>query len=287
MAKTKNSTKCTTPSHKPRVVRKQRVAKASLVSKKNTSGGGRTFRRGEDNKDIEFNDLTHKIRNDVYEGFKGKLLSKDSEGNVTFRLLINPRGKSMKENKIIILHQNFLEDVNSADMLSLLDVDGEEEEDKALVEYEKKTWECSKCKSNNTNEGSYCTNVFGGKVCGAPKPFDGKILGWGDCFKVSAIMIRCCSCSFYFQAHVFSLLFAQQNEVETWTCVICSIKNSTSVDKCIACEAPNKESSFAVLSSIGEEATADDNIASLSAGVKNYTISGKGKRRKLEEEDSP
>lgn len=181
MAKTKNSTKCAMPKHKPRVTRKQHVAKTSLVSKKKTSSG-RTYKRGED---VDFNELTHKVTCGGYVGFKGQLLSKDSEGNATFCLLINPRGKAMKESKEITLNVNDLEDVNSADMLSLVNVDGAEEEDKALLEYEKKTWECGTCKTKNSNEGSYCIQLHGGKVCGAPKPFDGKFLGWGGCFKVS------------------------------------------------------------------------------------------------------
>jgi hypothetical protein len=144
MAKTKNSTDCAMPKHKPRVARKHQVAKASLVSKKKTSPN-RTYKRRED---VKFDELTHKVTCGGYEGFKGKLLSKNSEGKVgkvTFCLLINPRGKAMKEPQKISLSENTLEEVNSTDVLSLVNVDvEEEEEDKALLEYEKKTWECGK-----------------------------------------------------------------------------------------------------------------------------------------------
>jgi len=53
----------------------------------------------------------------------------------------------MKEPQKISLSENTLEEVNSTDVLSLVNVDveeEEEEEDKALLEYEKKTWECGK-----------------------------------------------------------------------------------------------------------------------------------------------
>ncbi len=52
-----------------------------------------------------------------------------------------------------------------------------------------------------------------------------------------------------------------------------------SADKCNACGAKKEESTKAKLSTIGEEETnGDDKIASLSAEVKSYSISGKGKR---------
>ena len=75
------------------------------------------------------------------------------------------------------------------------------------------------------------------------------------------------------------------------------MKNDISAIQCISCEAPKEGSSPKdVLSSIAEQPTKNDSlcasaddekIASLSADVKNYSISGtgKGKRRKLD--DSP
>eukprot|EP00984_Skeletonema_dohrnii_P021629 scaffold10854_cov155-Skeletonema_dohrnii-CCMP3373.AAC.9 len=233
MARTKNSTKCERPKHKPR------VTKASLVSKQKKT----LYKRGEV---VNFSELTHKVRCGSYEGSKGKLLSKDSDGNVAFLLLINARGRTMKEAKEITLSENELVDVNSADMLSLVSVDGEEEEDRTLLAFEKTKWTCGTCNGTNTNDGSACNNVLeGGKVCGAYKPSDGKKLGWGDCF--------------------------QQNSDETWTCGICTVKNAIGAVQCIACEAKKPNST-----------DEDEKIAALSAEVKNYSISAKGKRRKLE-----
>ena len=183
MVRTKNTTKCVRPNHKPR------VAKASLVTKtKKTSG--RTYKRGED---VNFSELTHKVTCGAYEGYKGKLISKDTEGNVVFLVLINARGTTMKVTKKIALTENELQGVNSADMLSLVNVDGQEEEDSSLLAFEKTEWNCGKCNGSNTNDGSFCNNVLGGKVCGAAKPSDGKILGWGNCFKVSvtSFLSRC------------------------------------------------------------------------------------------------
>ena len=179
MAITKNTTKCTRPKHNSRVGRKN--IKATLVSKSNKPARI-THKRG---KEVDFNELSHRVTAGKYEGFKGKLLGKDSEGNVTFRLLINPRGKAVKEASEITVHEDLLEEVNSNDMLSLVPVGGEEEEDRALIAFENTTWECGKCNGLNNNDGSICNNLVGGKVCGAHKQHDGKILGWGGCFKVS------------------------------------------------------------------------------------------------------
>ena len=177
MARTKNSTKCDKPKHK------SRVTKASFVAKKTMNTAGRTYKRCEK---VDFSELTHKITCGRYEGYKGKLLHKDSEGSVALLLLVNAREKTMKEAVEIVLAENELEDVNRADMLSLVDVDGQEEEDKSLLEFEKTTWECFKCNAMNTNDGSFCNNVLeGGKVCSEPKKSEGINLGWGDCFKVS------------------------------------------------------------------------------------------------------
>lgn len=180
MARTKNSSKCDKPKHK------SRMTKASFVSKNKIKMTGRTYNRGEK---VDFSELTHRVSCGSYEGYKGKLLHKDSEGNVAFVLLVNGREKTMKEAVEIVLTENELEDVNRADMLSLVGVAGQEEEDRSLLAYEKKTWECPKCNATNTNEGSWCNNVLeGGKVCSEPKKSEGNNLGWGDCFKVSAIV---------------------------------------------------------------------------------------------------
>ena len=182
MAKTKNTTRCTKPRHKKRVSRKH-----SVVSKSSNKSSRLTHKRGEG---VDFGELSHKVTEGNYAGFKGKLLGKTSEGNVTFCLLINPRGKPVKEAIEIVLHESFLTDVNSNDMLALVDVgvEGEEEEDHKLVAYEKTTWICNKCNGENSNDGSMCINLVEGKVCAASKPWDGNILGWGDCFKVSCVI---------------------------------------------------------------------------------------------------
>ena len=181
MAKTKNTTRCTKPRHKKRVSRKH-----SVVSKSNKSGR-LTHKRGEG---VDFGELSHTVTKGNYAGFKGKLLGKTSEGNVTFCLLINPRGKPVKEATEIVVHESFLTDVNSNDMIALVGVgvEGQEEEDPKLVAYEKTTWMCNKCNGVNSNDGSMCINLVGGKVCAAIKPSDGNILGWGDCFKVSCVI---------------------------------------------------------------------------------------------------
>ncbi len=177
MARTKNSSNCDKPKHKAR------VTKASFVAKNQIKMTGRTFNRGDK---VDFDELTHRVSFGGYEGAQGKLLRKESEGNVVFLLLKNARGNTMKEAKEIVLAENDLEEVDTADMLSLVGVDGQEEEDRSLLAYEKKTWKCPKCNSINTNEGSFCNNVLeGGKVCSEPKKSEGNILGWGDCFKVS------------------------------------------------------------------------------------------------------
>ena len=146
MARTKNSTKCDMPKHK------SRMTKASFVAKNKIKMTGRTFNRGEK---VDFSELTHRVIAGAYGGYKGRLLHKDSEGNVAFLLLVNAREKTMKEAVEIVLAENELENVNRADMLSLVGVDGQEEEDRSLLAYEKKTWECPKCNAINTNEGSW------------------------------------------------------------------------------------------------------------------------------------
>ena len=198
MARTKNTTKCVRPKHKAR------VAKASLVSK-NKKISGRTYKRG---KGVDFDELTHKVTCGAYEGYKGKLISKDAEGNVVFLVLMNARGKTMKEAMEIALTFDELQGVDSSDMLSLVNVDDQEEEDSSLLAFEKTEWKCGKCNGLNTNDGSSCNNVLGGKVCGAAKPFDGKILGWGNFFKVSVLsfLYRCDS---VIPAHKFSLITAK------------------------------------------------------------------------------
>lgn len=71
-----------------------------------------------------------------------------------------------------------------------------------------------------------------------------------------------------------------QNDVEKWSCGECTQRNDVSTNKCIACGA-KKESPKAELSTIEEEINSDDDkIATLSVEVKNYSISGKGKRLK-------
>ncbi len=177
MARTKNSSKCDRPKHKAR------VTKASFVAKNQIKMTGRTFNRGEK---VEYSELTHRVTSGAYKGSQGKLLRKESEGNVTFLLLRNARGNTMKEANEIVLAENDLEEVDRADMLSLVGVDGQEEEDRSLLAYEKKTWKCPKCNAINTNEGSWCNNVLeGGKVCSGTKKSEVNNLGWGDCFKVS------------------------------------------------------------------------------------------------------
>ena len=178
MAKTKNSTKSAKPKYRSRRV------KATLSTK--NGAPGRTYKRGED---VDFGELTHKITCGPYIGWKGRRIGEDPDGNVAFLLRINSRGKTMRVPTEITLDETDLEEVNSGDMLSLVNVEGVDEEDKALMTYEQTTWTCSKCNGTNTNDGSYCINVIGGKVCNSVKPHDGKVLGWGDCFKVSSFNV--------------------------------------------------------------------------------------------------
>ena len=261
MARTKNTTKI----DRAKAKHKPRVAKASLVKK--TAGRKYQRQRGEG---VDFKDVTHKVYAGKYKGCKGKILSKDEEGNAVFLVLINARGNPMRVPMEITLTENKLQDVNSDDMLSFIDTEGQEEEDPSTLAHDKEEWTCNECGGTNTNEGSFCNNVLGGeKVCGAVKPFEGKIQGWGNLFKV-----------------------------EKWICCVCTSPNDSSAIQCSTCAAhKDKEGSSPkdVLSSIAEEPTKNDSvssaddekIASLSAEVKNYSISGtgKGKRRKLD--DSP
>ena len=216
MAKTKNTSKCTVPKHKQRVTKKTIVSsKTKVLSKTRISsprGGCTSYKRGEE---VDFSELSHKIiGHGKYHGFKGRLPGSDSDsssfpsftgtgtGNnddvVKFLLLINQRGMTMKDPIEITIPKDQLEEVNSGDMFSFIKGNCDEE-DKALLEYEKGTWECSKCNGMTSNEGSYCQNEVAGRggekeVCGAPKPFDGKYLGWDGCFKVK-VRRKCSQCT--------------------------------------------------------------------------------------------
>jgi len=197
----------------------------------------------------DFSEVTHKVTEGPHRGFMGSFLGgKNSKGN--FRLLFNSRGKPVKEVSEIIVDESCLIGVDSNDMLAFVGVEGQEEEDDKLLEYEKTTWRCNKCNGVNGNDGSFCNNVVEGKVCSTIKPFDGKRLGWHGCFPVS--IYRCClyeKRSYPFMlTNFFSLLSTnshmicpkqqQQNEGGTWICPLCRIRSDKDNDKCKACETP-------------------------------------------------
>jgi hypothetical protein len=258
---------------------------------------------------VDFSELSHTVAKGNYAGFKGKLLGKTSEGNVTFCLLINPRGKPVKEATEIVVHESFLTGVNSNDMIALVGVgvEGQEEEDPKLVAYEKTTWMCNKCNGVNSNDGSMCINLVGGKVCAAIKPSDGNILGWGDCFKVSCVIFFVLICIRLSVIFVLTSLSSprklilcqtqpQQRDQGEWICAVCRLKMGKDDTKCIVCETPKPETSTVALADNidkskdehanmkqddDKNADAADGVQSISEGMKNYTISSTAKRQKL------
>lgn len=79
----------------------------------------------------------------------------------------------------------------------------DESEDEAFIKYEEQKWGCPACQFENTNEGSYCTNIINGKACGTNRPSKIDPKGWGDTFKdqtppcpvcTTPLMCPACAC---------------------------------------------------------------------------------------------
>ena len=71
----------------------------------------------------------------------------------------------------------------------------DEAEDEAFIKYEQETWACPSCQYENTNDGSYCTNVINGRVCGTNRPSKVDPKGWGDTFKDQLQRPLCSVCT--------------------------------------------------------------------------------------------
>lgn len=148
----------------------------------------------DEDKGVDFKDVTHRVTSGEFESFEGSKISKGNS-HMTLRLIKDRSGHKMKpyqERRFLLTE---VEELDSDDMIASIDTKNAEEEDEALIEYEKKLWECPKCQHFNTNDAGFCPNMVGGKLCGGSKKC--KMLSWGNCFSQV-----CCEVVFFFVIHL-------------------------------------------------------------------------------------
>ena len=136
---------------------------------------------------IDFKDLTHTWK--LFEGIKisGGNESSGEDDLITVRLLKNARGEKMKEPVIVKVKGSEVRELTVYDMIGSIDIAGDEAEDKALIDFEQKSWECSKCKKLNGNDAGYCIKMSeDGKQCGGTKKCEEK-LSWAGCFSSTKV----------------------------------------------------------------------------------------------------
>lgn len=143
-------------------------------------------------KDIDFEQTNVQISKGMYANFQGYTVEEDNgDDKIQVRLLKNARGKVMKESMDIWVEKSNIRELNSYDMLQTINVDNEEEEDKAFIKFEQGTWTCPKCNQLNKNDVGYCDNVNDGKQCGGTKECE-KQLTWAGCFtSMSQVCFMC------------------------------------------------------------------------------------------------
>ena len=148
-----------------------------------------TSKRGNE---IDFEQINVQIITGLHAKFKGCKVEEDNGDNkIQVLLLINARGKVMKESMDIWAEKSNIRELNSYDMLQTINVDNEEEEDKAFIKFEQETWKCPRCNQLNKNDVGYCDNVNDGKQCGGTKECE-KQLTWAGCFtSMSQVCFMC------------------------------------------------------------------------------------------------
>ena len=58
------------------------------------------------------------------------------------------------------------EDVDAiSNMLENIETKSQGEEEDSLIDYERGSWPCPKCKVSNSNDTGYCPNIVNGNLC--------------------------------------------------------------------------------------------------------------------------
>lgn len=132
---------------------------------------------------IDFEDLTHIVDEGKYAKFQGTMIKAyEEKGKVDLLLTKNARGNKIERPLEVTIKKSHVRALDSDDMIGTIDIMTDEAEEEELIEYEKGTWECSKCKYENGNDAGGCENIVNGKRCGGTKKCAMNPEGWGDLF---------------------------------------------------------------------------------------------------------
>lgn len=169
----------------------------------------------EDTTEEEDDEPTYIVTDGRLKGYEVALVSKkaDSDNKVEVSTLKNARGKNMRDPVKTKLHVDSLREKDSYDMLDFSQGVDDANEDSALLQHEKATWNCPKCDGSVSNENGFCPAMIDGEPCGsAPRTPEGGPIGWGGCFAITEILTN------------------------TWKCEHCTTRNNVEDDTCAACE---------------------------------------------------
>lgn len=154
-----------------------------------------------DDEDEDLWGVTHRVTSGEFESFEGSEVKGNSHmtlRHITLRLIKDRSGHKMNSSQVRRFLITEVEELDSDDMIASIDTKSAAEEDKALIDYEKKLWECPKCQHSNNNTAGFCPNMVGGKLCGGTKKC--KMLSWGNCFSQV-----CYELVFFFVIHLSRL----------------------------------------------------------------------------------